>query len=213
MTEPQTPATPYEVVIPDHLMERISNLAPEEFDSLAATIAQLREDPTQAANARPVIPHPLAPGRPAVYVPATRSVSYLRNAVADISPPTVADFDTELREDVTGDDSYARIRSMRAFILRWIEYIALAGDPDVERELSQATDGSDYAARFNDVMTRLRRREFPDARGGDLAVFTEPWRDGYRAVCPITMIRTTGPTADHAHDAMRGALTELITGY
>ncbi|MEV6399959.1 hypothetical protein AB0M39_35095 [Streptomyces sp. NPDC051907] len=213
MTKPQNQPDQYEVVIPDHVMAQVKDLPPEAYDELAAAIAQIKEDPDSVG--RPIVPFPVdhSEGREPVYVPAARSVSYLRGAVADISPPTVAVFDQELAEDVTGDSPDVKTRALRSFLLRWIEYIALTGDPATGRYLDEADTPDEYASRFAETMERIHREHFPDADGHSFAVRVN--RDGsqWRAVCPVTMIRVDRPTEAEAELALSMALLELVTGY
>lgn len=215
MTEPQSPEDTWEVVIPDYVMAQLDHLPPEAVDDLAAAIARIRENPGNTPGARPMTPFPIEYDTfsERVYVPATRSVSYLRNAVGDISPRTVAAYDTELREDVTGETPEARIHALRCFLLRWIEYISVFGDPDTGRHLAQADTAQEYGLRFAKAMERVVREEFPDAAEGGLAVRVSTDGRRWTAVCPITMIRVSRPTEHEAGLALRSALMELISGY
>lgn len=207
------PDPQYTVVIPDQVMTQINTLPPEAVDELAAAIARIKADPEAAEGSRALVPYPPDPDRAPVAVPATRSISYLRNAVGDISPPTVAVFDTELREDVTGTSPDIKVRALRQFLCRWIEYIALLGDPANERRLDQADTPDTYADVFTATMEHIHREQFPDATPGSLAVRITPHGTRWRAVCPITMIRTTRDTEDEATLALKLALLELVTGY
>lgn len=220
MTKPQTPPDPYQVVIPDHVMEHLKTLPPEAVDDFAKTIALIREGPEamleqEGASVRPVLPHPVDYDRftGRVYVPATRSISYLRGSVADISPPTVAVFDQELAEDVHGGTTEIRLQALRSFLLRWIEYIAVFGDPDTGRALAQAPDPETYGAVFSQAMNRVLREEFPDTADDTLAIRTFTDGERWHALCPITMIRVFRKTQEEAELALRMALLELITGY
>jgi hypothetical protein len=216
MTTQPTPDGPYEVVIPDSVMNQIKDAPPGVLDDLAETIAQMRAlGPEAVGRARPLTPHPVdhSPGRAPVYVPTTRSVSYLRNAVADISPPTVETFDDELRQDTHHDSPDDRIKGLREFVLRWVEYIAIHGDHDRARELEDADTPEDFARRFGLLMDDTHQHYFPDARGADLSI--RCYSDGRQwvAVCPVTMLRYFRPTEQQARAALRAGLLEMVTGY
>lgn len=218
MTDPAT-STPYDVVISDQAMDQIRELPPDAVDELAATIGQLRRNPAQA-DARPLTPIPVdhSEGREPVYVPATRSVGYLRNAVAEISPETVSYFDDELQDmtRLTEDGRDGQIHRFRMFVMRWVEYIALHGDHATARHIQSSRSGEELAARFQEAMRRVHARHFPDAGnepGRELGVQTRPNpRGGYTAVCPVTQLRADGATEAQAQQRLRGLLLEWITG-
>lgn len=167
-------------------------------------------------SSRPPVPHPVdhTPGREDTYVPATRSTSYLRNAVAEISPETVAHFDKELREDTAPGEPGERLRALRGFLLRWIEYIAIHGDHTTGRHIDAADTPEEHAHRYSQARARVRREHFPDAADDpdSLRVRTYPHNGRWRAVCPITMIRCDRDTEEAAQNAMHAALSRLLSG-
>lgn len=224
MTEPTSPQPPHEgpfdVVISDEVMRQIEQLPEGAIDGLAAAIGQLREDPTGPC-AHPLVPIPVdhAPGRPRTYVPATRSVSYLRAAVGEISPETVAHFDAELQQMTRpGEDGRdGQIRSFRMFIMRWVEYIAIQGDHDLARHINDSANGEELADRFGQAMRRAHSALFPDAGhepGSELGVqtYARPGRNDYVTVCPVTQLRAEAPTQEQSQAMLRGLLLEWITG-
>lgn len=222
MTEPKTDP-PYDIVISDAAMQSIRELPPEAVDELADAFAKIRTDPM--AGTRAVLPHPVdhAEDREDTPVPATRSVSYLRNAVAEISPPTVAAFDEELREDAQGDTPEDRLRGLRRFLMRWIEYIAVQGDHATGRALADAeqaaiadpeNDVEPFAELFGEVMERVHREHFPDAADNptSLAIRVAPHGSQWKAVCPITMIRVIRDNEEAARTGLEAALHRLLSG-
>jgi hypothetical protein len=224
MTEPSTSEdtsadTPYQVVISDQAMEQIKGLPPEAVDELAATIGQLRQNPA-GVDSFPLVPVPVdhSEDREQTYVPPTRSVGYLRNAVADISPETVSHFDDELQQmtrlDEDGRDG--QIRRFRIFVMRWVEYIALQGDHATARHVNSSTSGEELAERYQAAMRRIHETYFPDAGrepGRELMVQTlTRTGGGWTAICPVTQLRADGPTEGQAQDRLRGLLLEWITG-
>lgn len=213
--EPTPADGPYEVVISDETMRQLADAPPEVTDQLAAVIARAREyGPDNVGELRPLNPHPVdhSPGRPQVYVPAVRSVSYLRGAVADISPLTVEDFDRELRQDTTADTPDAQINGLRAFLVRWTEYVALQGDHDRMRRIEAAQDSEEFGTLLSEALADAHRRYFPDAHGGDFSVRIAQEGDRYTAVCPVTLLRRTRATPEDATQALRAALLGLLTG-
>lgn len=222
MTEPTaSPAAPYQVVISDEVMERIKVLPPGAIDSIARAIGELQHDPDHASSI-PFTPIPVdhSEGRPTTWVPATRAPGYLRDAVAEISPKTVAHFDAELQEMTrfTGENGRdGQIRGLRMFVMRWVEYIALQGDHVRARHIKAAADPEEFAERFSEAMRATHRAYFPDAGrqpGTELAIQTQkiPGRNGYLAVCPVTQLRAEGDTEEKAQAKLRGLLLEWITG-
>jgi hypothetical protein len=220
MTEPSpVPDAPYEVVISDRAMEQIRGLPPEAVDDLAETIGRLRVDPN-GVDSFPLVPVPVdhSEGREHTWVPSTRSVGYLRNAVAEISPATVSHFDDELQRmtRLTDDGRDGQIRRLRVFIMRWVEYIAIQGDHATARHIDTSTTGEELAERFQAAMRRVHEQYFPDAGtvpGQELMVQTRARAGGgYTAVCPVTQLRAEGPTEAHAQDRLRALLLEWITG-
>jgi hypothetical protein len=221
MIEPSTPRdAPIEVVISDEVMNQIQHMPPDAVDGLAAAISELRQNPT-GPGTLPLVPVPVdhSPGRPRTYVPATRSASYLRNAVAEISPETVAHFDNELQEMTRftperGKDG--QVVGLRMFTTRWVEYIAVQGDHDTARHINDSENGEELAERFGQAMRRVHTEYFPDAGtepGAELGVQTlpQPGR-GFVAVCPVTQLRAQAPTEGEAQARLRGMLLEWITG-
>ncbi|MFC4328333.1 hypothetical protein ACFPC0_10895 [Streptomyces andamanensis] len=213
---------PLEVRITDTVMQQLQNLPPQATDELAAAVAQMIADPSRTtANSRALYPVPVdhSPGREDVYVPATRSVSYLRNAVADISPATVAHFDDELRDATAYDPDRGvdgQVRGLRGFVLRWIDYIAIQGNHATARHIEQAADVDEMAERFSAAMAAAHRRYFPDAGdqdGHELSVqVREKPSGGHTAVCPITQLRAEADTPDKAAARLHALLMEWITG-
>lgn len=223
MTDPTThPEPPYDVVISDEVMDQIRNMPDSAIDGLAAAISQLREDPTAPApGSLPLVPVPVdhTPGRARTFVPATRAASYLRNAVAEISPETVTHFDTELQEMTRFTEERGRdgqIRGLRMFTMRWVEYIAIQGNHGLARHINSSSSGEELTERFGEAMRTVHRECFPDAGrepGTELMVQTRPQPGrGYMAVCPVTQLQATGPTEEQAQAHLRGLLLEWITG-
>lgn len=222
MTEPHPHAgPPLEVFIPDDVMAEIRNAPPEVADQLAAAIAELRQlGPENVPGSRELFPHPVdhTYGTPDVYVPATRSIGYLRGAVADISPPTVANFDAELTQDTAPRDDRDRVAGLRSFVRRWVEYIALQGTHSRARYIERAADVDDFTNRFAEMMAEVSKECFPDAHDGlsdpgDLSIRVGADGDRAYALCPITMIRVVHDTPEEAVKALHGALSEMVTGY
>lgn len=225
MTEPQNtetgaPAGPYEIILSDAAMESVREMPPEAVDELAEVLGQLRRDPS-SVKSRALVPFPVDHGedRENTPVPATRSVSYLRNAVAEISPPTVAVFDEELREDTAPTDPEDKLHGLRRFLHRWIEYIAVQGDHPTARYLEAAQGDEETIARYREVVERVRREQYPDARDGILKLRVECDGNQWMAVCPITMLRVfkhVGADSEAArraaHDALTADLLRLLTG-
>jgi hypothetical protein len=223
MTEPPTASeAPYEVVISDEAMEQIKGLPPQVFDELADAIGRLRDNPGAAvAESFAVVPVSVdhSEGREQTYVPLTRSVGCLRDAVAEISPETVSHFDAELQQMTrlteTGRDG--QIRRFRMFILRWVEYIAIQGDHATARYINSSSSADELAERFSEAMRRVHATYFPDAGhepGRELMVQTRErlGAGGYVAVCPVTQLRAEGATEAEAQERLRGQLLEWFTG-
>lgn len=218
MTDPNK--QPYDVVISDQAWGHMRDLPPEALDELAQALAALREDPENAPGSIRVIPAPVdhSEGREDTYVPATRSISYLRNAVADISPPTVRHFDEELAEATRHTEERGvngQIHGLRVFVLRWVEYIAIQGNHALARHIDQADTIEETAARYTDAMATVHREYFPDAgdeAGQELSVQLRRVGRGWTATCPITQLRAEGPTEQAASGKLRALLMEWITG-
>jgi len=221
MTEPTTPTdTPVQVSISDEVMRQIRHMPESAIDGLASAIGQLLEDPT-GPGTLPLVPVPVdhTHGRTRTYVPATRAASYLRAAVAEISPETVTHFDAELQQMTRFTEEHGRdgqIRGLRMFTTRWVEYIAIQGNHALARHINSSTSGEELAERFGLAMAEAHAVHFPDAGrepGTELGVQTHerPGR-GYMAVCPVTMLRAEGRTEEEAQARLRGQLLEWITG-
>lgn len=150
---------------------------------------------------------------PDVPVPATRSASYLRTAVAEIDPDLVAEFDQELQAASIHTDIHTQLAAYREHTHRWLLYIALYGDPVNRQLLHQATGAEDGEALF-ELHRQVNRSLFPDAEDEpeDLGVRVFNHRGRWRAVCPVTLLRTDHPTEQGARDALQAALMALHTG-
>jgi len=217
MTQPNQP---YEVVITDPAWEQIKELPPAAMDELALAVAALRENPDTAPGALPIAPVPVdhSEGREDTYVPATRSISYLRNAVAEISPGTVKHFDEELADATRYTDQggvNGQIHGLRAFVLRWIDYIAIHGDHATARHIDAAPTAAEAAERYAEAMRAAHRAYFPDAgdaHGQELSVQLRSTGGTWTATCPITQLQATGPTEEAASGKLRALLMEWITG-
>lgn len=217
MTEPNKP---YDVVISDRTWANMQELPPEAIDELAEVIAAIREDPENAPGSVRVIPVPVdhSEDRERVYVPATRSISYLRNAVADISPATVAYFDKEMAEATRYTEERGvngQVGGLRAFVLRWVEYIAVQGDHATARHIEASDTVEEAADRYGQAMAAVHREYFPDAgddQGQELSVQLRSVGRAWTATCPITQLRAEGPTEQAASGKLRALLMEWITG-
>lgn len=222
MTEPTTPShAPYEVVIDDHVMQQIRAMPDHAIDGLAEAISRLRHDAEAGPDWQPLVPVPVdhTQGRPRTWVPATRSAGYLRDAVAEISPDTVAYFDAEYQQMTRHTTEHGRdgqVRGLRMFTGRWVDYIAIQGDHDTVRHINASENGEEMAARFSAAMRRAHQEYYPDAGtepGGELGVQTQARPGGgYSAVCPVTQLRAPGATPEEAQRRLRGLLLEWITG-
>ena len=220
-TPPTDPEVPVQVTIGPEVMRHLNTLPGSALDAVAAAVAELRQDP-EGPGPVPLVPVPVdhTPGRARTYVPATRAPSYLRAAVEEISPETVSHFDTELQEATRLTEERGRdgqIQGLRAFTVRWVEYIAIQGDHAKARHLNDSSSGEELAGRFGQAMAQAHREWFPDAGyepGQELSVQTRErlGRGGYAAVCPVTMLRAEGATEEEAQGRLRGQLLEWITG-
>lgn len=215
------PDAPLQVSISEPVIQALKGMPPEATDALAAAVREIIDNPDTISNAQAMYPVPVdhSPGRENVYVPATRSVSYLRNAVADISPETVRYFDDELRAATAYDPEQGadgQIRGLRVFVLRWIDYIAIQGDHDTARHIEAAQTHDELAERYAKAMREAHMRYYPDAGdqfGNELSVQTRPRPGGgHTAICPVTQLRADGSTPEEAQNRLRAMLLEWVTG-
>lgn len=217
MTEPTGPT---DVVISDHAWAQLKDMPPEAVDGLAEVIATIREHGINGPGVVAVTPVPVdhSEGRERTYVPATRSISYLRNAVSEISPETVKHFDEELSAATryTEDGGVnGQIHGLRAFVLRWVDYIAIEGDHATARHIDAAPNREEAGERYAEAMRAAHRENYPDAGGAagqELSVQLRPVGRAWTATCPITMLTATGPTEQAASGKLRALLMEWITG-
>lgn len=204
---------PWEFVIPEAVMEQIREMPPEMVDRVAEAISELRANP---AMARPLVPHAVDYRDPArrAALPSPRTRLRLRAAVAQISPETVENFDTEWAQDTAGSGD-ERMGAARAFMARWLLYVAVQGDATRARAWAQAerqANPEDTCRVFSELMAQGNVVAFPMAGDdGDLAASAEEVGAGqWLAVDPVTEMTGTGSTEREAVAALRGALEDLL---